>query len=42
MGFYLDICNKSMKNKYLNSLTNDEYDRCIHIEKKLKIQITLK
>ena len=33
MGFYLDICNKSMKYKYLDSLSEDEFDRCIHIEK---------
>ena len=36
MGFYFDICNKSIKYKYLDSLSEDEYDRCIHIEKKIK------
>ena len=34
MGFYLDICNNSMKNKYLDSLLEDEYIKCFHIEKK--------
>ena len=36
MGFYLDNCNKSMKYKYLDSLSEDSY------KKKLKIRITLK
>ena len=35
MGIYLDFCNKSMKKKYLDFLSEAEYDRCIHIEKKI-------
>ena len=33
MGFYLDICNNSMKYKYLDSLSEDECVECIHIKK---------
>ena len=40
MSFCLGVCNNSMKYKYLESLSEDEYVNCIHIEKKLKIQIT--
>ena len=36
MSFYLDICNNSMKYRYLDSLSEDEYGRCIHIEKTIK------
>ena len=36
MGFYLDICNNSMKNKYHDSLSEHGYVKCIHIEKKIK------
>ena len=36
MGFYLDICNKSINYEYLDSLSENEFDRCIHIEKTLK------
>ena len=36
MGFYLDICNNSMKYKYFDSLSEDEYVKSIHIEKKIK------
>ena len=35
MGFYLEICNNSMEYKYLDSLSEDEYVICIHIEKKI-------
>ena len=42
MGFDLDICNNSMKYKYLDSLSEDEDVLCIHIEKKVKIRHTLK
>ena len=41
MGFYLDFCNNSMKHKYLASLSEDEKVKCIHIEKKTEIRITL-
>ena len=42
MGFYLDICKKSTDYKYLDFLSEDEIDRCIHIEKKIKSRNTLK
>ena len=42
MGFYLDICINSMEYKCFDSLSEDEYVKSIHIEKKLKIQIILK
>ena len=42
MGFYLDVCKNSMKYKYLDTLSEDEYVECIQVEKKLKIRITLK
>ena len=34
MGFYLDICNNSRKYKYLDSLSEDKFVNCIHIDKK--------
>ena len=36
MGFYLDICNNSMNNKYLDSFSEGEDVKCIHTEKKIK------
>ena len=36
MGFYLDICNNSLKFEYYDSLSENEDDRCIHIERKSK------
>ena len=36
MSFYLDICNISMKYEYLDSLLENEYDRCVDIEKRIK------
>ena len=42
MSFHLDICDNSVKYKYFDSLSEDEYDNCIYIEKKVKIRITLK
>ena len=37
MSLYLDIFIDSMKIKYLDSLSEDEYVESIHVEKKLKI-----
>ena len=31
MSFFLDICNNSMKHKYLDSFSEDEYVKRIHI-----------
>ena len=36
MGFFLDICNNWMKYEYLDYLSENESDRCIHIEKTIK------
>ena len=36
MGFYLDIYNNSVKYEYLDSLSENENDRCIHIEETTK------
>ena len=36
IGFYLDICNNSMKYKYLDYLSEDEFVKCNHIEEKIK------
>ena len=33
MGFYLGICDNSMKYKNLDSRPEDQYVICIHIEK---------
>ena len=42
MSFYLDICDNSMKYKHLDSLSEDEYIKCIHIEKNWSLRTTLK
>ena len=36
MSFHLDICNISVKHEFLDSLSGDEYVKCIHIEKKIQ------
>ena len=42
MGFYLEICNNPEKYEYFDSLSEDEYFNCIHIEKKIRNPIYFK
>ena len=39
MSFHLDIYNISVKHEFLDSLLGDEYVKCIHIEKKIRITL---
>ena len=34
MGFYLDVCNSSMKHKYLDPLSQDDHGKCVLIEER--------